>query len=41
MNQDHQKKIAAEAALKFVKDDSVIGVGTGSTVKFLLTLCLK
>lgn len=36
MNQDAKKKHAAEAALKYVKDDMVVGVGTGSTVNFFI-----
>ena len=36
MNQDAQKKAAAEAALKYVEDDATIGVGTGSTVNFFI-----
>lgn len=36
MNQDELKKQAAEAALKFVEDDMVVGVGTGSTVNFFI-----
>ena len=31
MNQDRQKKEAAEAALEFISSGDVIGVGTGST----------
>ena len=30
------KKAAAEAALKYVEDDTVVGVGTGSTVNFFI-----
>ena len=36
MTQDEQKKQAAEAALVYVEDDSIIGVGTGSTVNFFI-----
>ncbi len=36
MNQDELKKQAAEAAIKFVEDDMVVGVGTGSTVNFFI-----
>ncbi len=36
MDQNAQKKAAAEAALKFVEDDMVVGVGTGSTVNFFI-----
>ena len=35
-SQDFQKKAAAERALEFIPDDSVVGLGTGSTVKYLL-----
>jgi len=36
MTQDLQKKRAAEAALEFVRDGEVVGVGTGSTVNFFI-----
>lgn len=36
--QDQQKKAAAQAAMAYVKDHSVIGVGTGSTVDFFIEL---
>ena len=36
MNQDELKKQAAEAAIKFVEDDMIVGVGTGSTVNFFI-----
>jgi ribose 5-phosphate isomerase A len=32
MNQDELKRLVGEAALDYVKPDSIIGVGTGSTV---------
>ena len=35
MNQDEMKKLAAEAALKYV-DGGIIGVGTGSTVNYFI-----
>lgn len=35
-SQDFQKKVAAERALDFIPDNSVVGLGTGSTVKYLL-----
>lgn len=38
MNPDEKKKIAAEAALEYVKPDSIIGVGTGSTVNHFIDL---
>jgi ribose 5-phosphate isomerase A len=36
MDQNAQKKAAAEAALQFVEDDMVVGVGTGSTVNYFI-----
>ncbi|MDQ2695808.1 MAG: ribose-5-phosphate isomerase RpiA [Pseudomonadota bacterium] len=36
MASDELKKQAAEAALKFVEDDTVVGVGTGSTTNFFI-----
>jgi ribose 5-phosphate isomerase A len=36
MDQSAQKKAAAEAALKYVRDDMTVGVGTGSTVNFFI-----
>jgi len=36
MSQDEQKRRAAEAALEFVRDDMIVGVGTGSTVNFFI-----
>ena len=32
MTKEEQKQAAAEAALAYVKQDAVVGVGTGSTV---------
>jgi len=32
MNQLEMKKLAAHAALQFVKPDTIVGVGSGSTV---------
>ena len=37
MDKEAQKKLAGEAALKFVEDGSVVGVGTGSTVAHFIT----
>lgn len=37
MSQESLKKMAAEAALKYVKEDTVVGVGTGSTVNFFIS----
>jgi len=36
MDANALKKQAAEAALKYVEDDTVVGVGTGSTVNFFI-----
>jgi ribose 5-phosphate isomerase A len=36
MNADTKKRLAAEAALKYVQEDSIIGVGTGSTVNLFI-----
>ncbi|GAA0859074.1 ribose-5-phosphate isomerase RpiA [Aliiglaciecola litoralis] len=36
MNQNDKKKAAAQAAMKFVHADSIIGVGTGSTVNYFI-----
>jgi len=36
MSRDEQKKLAAEKALEFVEDGSVVGIGTGSTVAFFI-----
>ncbi|HUQ28762.1 MAG TPA: ribose-5-phosphate isomerase RpiA [Usitatibacter sp.] len=36
MDPSAQKKAAAEAALKYVEDDMMVGVGTGSTVNFFI-----
>ncbi len=36
MNQDQKKQAAGEAALQFVKNDSIVGVGTGSTVNYFI-----
>jgi ribose 5-phosphate isomerase A len=35
-NADSKKRRAAEAALRHISPDSVLGVGTGSTVRFLI-----
>jgi ribose 5-phosphate isomerase A len=36
MDPNAQKKAAAEAALEYVEDDAMVGVGTGSTVNFFI-----
>lgn len=36
MDQNRKKQLAAEAAMEYVVDDMVIGVGTGSTVNYFI-----
>jgi ribose 5-phosphate isomerase A len=36
MAADDQKRAAGEAALRYIEDDMVVGVGTGSTVAFFI-----
>ena len=36
MDQLEMKKLAARAALKYVKPDTIVGVGSGSTVNFFI-----
>lgn len=36
MNADDKKRAAAQAALAYIVDDSIVGVGTGSTVNFFI-----
>ena len=36
MNADQKKQLAAEAALKYVDEDTIIGIGTGSTVNLFI-----
>jgi ribose 5-phosphate isomerase A len=36
MTQDEMKQAAAEAALAFVEENSIVGVGTGSTANFFI-----
>jgi len=36
MTQDEMKKAAAYAALEYVENDSIVGVGTGSTVNHFI-----
>lgn len=36
MTQDELKKMCAEAAMKYVEQDAIIGVGTGSTVNYFI-----
>jgi ribose 5-phosphate isomerase A len=36
MSNDLGKRLAAEAAVKYIEEDTIIGVGTGSTVNFFI-----
>lgn len=36
MDQDSKKRMVAEAAMEFVPEDAIVGVGTGSTVNFFI-----
>jgi len=36
MNADRKKQLAAEAALTYVQEDTIIGIGTGSTVNLFI-----
>jgi ribose 5-phosphate isomerase A len=36
MTLDDKKKAAAEAAIQYIEDDSIVGVGTGSTVNYFI-----
>ena len=36
MHQENQKRLVAKSALKYVEENSVIGVGSGSTVNFFI-----
>lgn len=36
MSQDDKKKAVAKAAINYIEDDMVVGVGTGSTVNFFI-----
>ena len=36
MSQDQKKRNAAKAAIDYIKNIAVIGVGTGSTVNFFI-----
>ena len=38
MNESEKKQIAAKAALQFIQPGTMLGVGTGSTVNFLIEL---
>jgi len=41
MSQDDQKRAVAEAALQYVVDDAVVGVGSGSTVNLFIDALAK
>src|SRR5210317_1109686 len=41
MNQDELKRLVGKAALDYVRPDSIIGVGTGSTVNCFIEALLK
>ena len=41
MNQNDLKRMAAEAAIAYVAPDSVVGVGTGSTVNHFIAALAK
>ena len=41
MDIEAQKRAAGEAAIEFVEDNTVIGVGTGSTVKYFIEALAK
>jgi len=41
MSQDQLKQQAAEAALEYIKPDTIVGVGTGSTVNFFIDALAK
>jgi ribose 5-phosphate isomerase A len=36
MSNDAEKRLAAETAMRYVEDDMIVGVGTGSTVAFFI-----
>jgi ribose 5-phosphate isomerase A len=36
MDQNQKKKAAAEAAIEYITNDAIVGVGTGSTVNFFI-----
>lgn len=38
MNADEMKRAAAEAALRYVEEDSIVGIGTGSTANHFIDL---
>ena len=36
MSADQEKRIAAEAAVKYIEENTIVGVGTGSTVNYFI-----
>ena len=36
IDQNAQKKLAGEYAIRYVEDDMIVGIGTGSTVKYFI-----
>jgi ribose 5-phosphate isomerase A len=36
MNRDEQKRLAAEQAIRYIEDGTIVGVGTGTTVAFFI-----
>ena len=36
LNQNEKKKLVAQSALQYIQDETIIGVGTGSTVNFFI-----
>jgi ribose 5-phosphate isomerase A len=38
MTQDEKKNAAAQAAMQYIEDDMIVGVGTGSTVNFFIDM---
>lgn len=41
MNQNQMKQAAAEAAINFIEDNSIVGVGTGSTANYFIDALAK
>lgn len=39
--QEQQKRLAAEAALEYIHDNTIVGVGTGSTVNYFIDALVK
>lgn len=41
MDQEALKQLSAEAAIQYIQDDTIIGVGTGTTVKYFIEALAK